>query len=332
MQLPFVVSRLQHWRGRFARRATGSLPSCAPCTTRLMKMANAERTFRRRLDSSAPMRRPRLAESDRPCRQSFERSTGCRARHDHGGIANCDRWQDHRGITASGQTSSLRANFGVAVLAAFIHVDGASCLPTRKSAAYGQCPDGAAPRPRRRRPSSTPGVTGNHSAAASKLPDFNSRRQPHDAAYGQAVNCCQPRVVDNVSGPCHSRASGRTSLHQGPTRPRPERADTAMRSTVIAVAIRLAISASLAVSGVVHAYLYVNGYLDISTIGPAFLGQAIVFCVLALLILAGDRIGCGGSRAYFPPAHWSRSRCRAPSGSSDSPNGDGTHHRRRRSA
>ncbi|HEY6574029.1 MAG TPA: hypothetical protein VI029_03665 [Mycobacterium sp.] len=60
-----------------------------------------------------------------------------------------------------------------------------------------------------------------------------------------------------------------------------------MRTTVIAVAFRLTISASLAVSGVVHAYLYVNGYRGIPTIGPAFLGQAVVFCVLALLILAG---------------------------------------------
>jgi ABC-type cobalamin transport system permease subunit len=60
-----------------------------------------------------------------------------------------------------------------------------------------------------------------------------------------------------------------------------------MRSTVIAVAIRLAISASLAVSGVIHAYLYVNGYRDIPMIGPGVSGQAIVFCVLALLILAG---------------------------------------------
>jgi hypothetical protein len=60
-----------------------------------------------------------------------------------------------------------------------------------------------------------------------------------------------------------------------------------MRSTVVAVAFRLGISASLAVSGVIHAYLYVNGYRDIPTIGPAFLAQAIVFCVLALLILAG---------------------------------------------
>ena len=39
-----------------------------------------------------------------------------------------------------------------------------------------------------------------------------------------------------------------------------------MRSTAIAVAFRLAISASLAVSGVIHAYLYVNGYRDIPTI------------------------------------------------------------------
>ena len=114
-----------------------------------------------------------------------------------------------------------------------------------------------------------------------------SRPPAHDAAYGQAVNCFQPRVVDNVSGPCRGSASGRTSLHQGPTPPRPERADTAMRSTVIAVAIRLAISASLGVSGVIHAYLYINGYRDIPAIGPGFLGQAIVFCVLALLILAG---------------------------------------------
>jgi hypothetical protein len=60
-----------------------------------------------------------------------------------------------------------------------------------------------------------------------------------------------------------------------------------MRSTVIAMAIRQAISAALAVSGVIHAYLYVNGYRDIPMIGPGFLVQAIVFCVLALLILAG---------------------------------------------
>jgi hypothetical protein len=60
-----------------------------------------------------------------------------------------------------------------------------------------------------------------------------------------------------------------------------------MSSTVVAVAFRLGISASLAVSGVIHAYLYVNGYRHIPAITPAFLGQAVVFCVLALLILAG---------------------------------------------
>ena len=36
-----------------------------------------------------------------------------------------------------------------------------------------------------------------------------------------------------------------------------------MRSTAIAMAIRQAISAALAVSGVIHAYLYVNGHRDI---------------------------------------------------------------------
>ena len=105
-----------------------------------------------------------------------------------------------------------------------------------------------------------------------------------------------------------------------------------MRSTVIAVAIRLATSASLAVSGVIHAYLYVNGYRDIPIVGPGFLGQAIVFCGLALLILAGGPDWLRWVAGVLSAGALSRSRCRAPSGSSDSPNGDGTHHRRRRSA
>jgi hypothetical protein len=50
---------------------------------------------------------------------------------------------------------------------------------------------------------------------------------------------------------------------------------------------RWAVAATLAVSGVVHAYLYVNGYRDIPTVGPAFLVQASVFCTVAVLILAG---------------------------------------------
>ena len=48
-----------------------------------------------------------------------------------------------------------------------------------------------------------------------------------------------------------------------------------------------AISASVAVSGVVHAFLYVHGYRDIPTIGPAFLLQGSSFCALAVLILVG---------------------------------------------
>jgi uncharacterized membrane protein len=53
------------------------------------------------------------------------------------------------------------------------------------------------------------------------------------------------------------------------------------------VAIRVGVSATLAVSGVIHANLYVDGYRSVPTIGPAFLLQAIVFCALAVLILAG---------------------------------------------
>jgi hypothetical protein len=51
--------------------------------------------------------------------------------------------------------------------------------------------------------------------------------------------------------------------------------------------VQLAISASVAVSGVVHAYLYTSGYRDIPTVGPAFLLQGSVFCALAVLILIG---------------------------------------------
>jgi hypothetical protein len=71
--------------------------------------------------------------------------------------------------------------------------------------------------------------------------------------------------------------------------------------------LRVAISASLAVSGVVHAYLYTNGYRDIPTVGPAFLAQGSVFCALALLILAGGpawlqvvaAVGAAGSLVAF---------------------------------
>ncbi|MDT5068205.1 MAG: hypothetical protein QOK02_4360 [Mycobacterium sp.] len=53
------------------------------------------------------------------------------------------------------------------------------------------------------------------------------------------------------------------------------------------LALRWAVAATLAVAGVVHAYLYVDGYRDIPVVGPGFLVQASVFCAVAVLILAG---------------------------------------------
>jgi hypothetical protein len=58
-------------------------------------------------------------------------------------------------------------------------------------------------------------------------------------------------------------------------------------NTVSDLAIRISLSAMLALSGVIHAYLYIQGYRYIPTIGPAFLWQASVFCALAVLIVAG---------------------------------------------
>jgi hypothetical protein len=56
---------------------------------------------------------------------------------------------------------------------------------------------------------------------------------------------------------------------------------------IMNLAVRIAISVTVAVSGVVHAYLYANGYRDIPTVGTAFLLQGSVFCALAVLILVG---------------------------------------------
>jgi len=71
--------------------------------------------------------------------------------------------------------------------------------------------------------------------------------------------------------------------------------------------LRIVLSASLAVSGAVHAYLYIHGYRDIPAVGPGFLVQGSVFCALALLILAGGpawlqlvaAIGAAGSLVAF---------------------------------
>jgi hypothetical protein len=77
--------------------------------------------------------------------------------------------------------------------------------------------------------------------------------------------------------------------------------------TIINLTVRAAIGASLAISGVVHAYLYGTGYRDIPTIGPAFLVQGSAFCALAVLILAGAPawlrlaagVGAAGSLVAF---------------------------------
>jgi hypothetical protein len=76
---------------------------------------------------------------------------------------------------------------------------------------------------------------------------------------------------------------------------------------IVNLALRTAISASLAASGVIHGYLYIHGYRDIPTVGPAFLLQGSVFCALAVLVLAGGPawlqlvavIGATGSLVAF---------------------------------
>lgn len=59
---------------------------------------------------------------------------------------------------------------------------------------------------------------------------------------------------------------------------------TFIRSDILT---RIVMAATLALSGGVHAYLYVNGYRDIPAIGAAFLVQASAFVALAILTLAG---------------------------------------------
>ncbi len=62
---------------------------------------------------------------------------------------------------------------------------------------------------------------------------------------------------------------------------------TALTSRSSQVAVRAALSVTLAVSGVAHAYLYVHGYRFVPTVGPAFLIQGSAFVALAILILLG---------------------------------------------
>jgi hypothetical protein len=53
------------------------------------------------------------------------------------------------------------------------------------------------------------------------------------------------------------------------------------------ITIRTGIAATLAVSGITHAYLYIHGYSHIPTIGIAFLVQASISLSAAVLILIG---------------------------------------------
>jgi hypothetical protein len=56
---------------------------------------------------------------------------------------------------------------------------------------------------------------------------------------------------------------------------------------LIDLALRLGIAASLALSGVSHAYLFIHGYRYIPAIGPAFLLQASVCMSVAVLVAIG---------------------------------------------
>lgn len=53
------------------------------------------------------------------------------------------------------------------------------------------------------------------------------------------------------------------------------------------IALRAGLATTLVVSGVDHAYLYIDGYRNIDVVGFGFLAQASVFCAIAVLILAG---------------------------------------------
>ncbi|MFL6112134.1 MAG: hypothetical protein ACJ786_12380, partial [Catenulispora sp.] len=71
--------------------------------------------------------------------------------------------------------------------------------------------------------------------------------------------------------------------------------------TLTDVALRMAMAATLAISGYIHAQLYVTGYRFIHVIGVLFLLQASVsFALAALLPLGGPvllRVAAGGAAA-----------------------------------
>lgn len=66
-----------------------------------------------------------------------------------------------------------------------------------------------------------------------------------------------------------------------------ERATTGTAGRATNIALRAAIALTLAASGIDHAYLYLDGYRSIPTVGFGFLVQASVFCAIALLVAVG---------------------------------------------
>ena len=93
--------------------------------------------------------------------------------------------------------------------------------------------------------------------------------------------------------------------------------------TLTDVLLRLATAATLAVSGYIHAQLYVTGYRFLHVVGVLFLLQASAsFALAALLTLGGPvvlRVAAAGAASPRP----------APSACSASPSTAGSRHRRR---
>ena len=57
-----------------------------------------------------------------------------------------------------------------------------------------------------------------------------------------------------------------------------------------ALALRVVIAAGLVIGGASHAYLYLHGYSQVPTIGPAFLIQASGSFAIAVLLLFGNAL------------------------------------------
>ena len=99
---------------------------------------------------------------------------------------------------------------------------------------------------------------------------------------------------------------------------------TVLTSGPSRLATRGALSITLAVSGLAHAYLYVHGYHQIPTVGTAFMVQGSAFVTLAVLILVGGPRWLQWASGWPHSDRSSRSRCPAPSACSASSSTDGT--------